>query len=410
MKTKLMPSIVLGSICLVVALLLSVVNMFTGPVIAKNQEEKANAAFTEILPGAASKQEITLDDSYPEVVTAGYKFDNGYVFQMEVAGYKAGLVILCGIDNEGKVTGMKHIQSGETFGLETELNGAYTGDTLDSAELIIAAGATPNSLTSKAYFNAVKAALQSFVIANGGEVDIRTPEQILQDNCNAALGTTEKTFTRWFATEILTDVDNVYKCDEGIVMIISDKFVGIKNDGTFVNTAKEDGTVSAVGSDEKTVAEAAYALYAGTNLTEIEKPDGAKKSVLKIYVTDTGNYVFDMRASGNGINGEAWSHPSGEYIYFSVCISPEGRIVDVITTAQSESKNYGDVCATDEYTEQFKGAVDSDIVITPEHQSSTSTDLGIISGSTITSNGYQQALKNAFAAFNLLTSEEGGNQ
>ena len=42
-KEKIMPTTVLGAICLVVALLLSVVNMFTGPIIEKAQAEKANA-------------------------------------------------------------------------------------------------------------------------------------------------------------------------------------------------------------------------------------------------------------------------------------------------------------------------------------------------------------------------------
>ena len=58
--------------------------------------------------------------------------------------------------------------------------------------------------------------------------------------------------------------------------------------------------------------------------------------------------------------------PSGEYIEFMVSISKDGKIIDVMTTYQSESKGFGDVCATDEYTEQFRGAVAGDIVITEE--------------------------------------------
>ena len=113
-KSNLMPSIILGCICLVAALLLSVVNKFTAPLIAKKQSEAASGAFAEVLPGATGQEEITLDATYPSIVKAGYKFDNGYVFQMEVTGKASGFVIMVGIDLEGKITGAKVIANQET--------------------------------------------------------------------------------------------------------------------------------------------------------------------------------------------------------------------------------------------------------------------------------------------------------
>lgn len=412
-KSNLMPSVVLGTICITVALLLALVNMITGPIIAQRQNDAANAALLEVLPEGKNFEEIELTDSYPPVITAAYKADGGFVFRASVTGKSSGLVIMCGINSEGKVVATKVIADQETdsydakvFPLLEGTDGKYKDMDLAGFEPYLVSGAT---LTSKAYGEAIKASLQSFVIANGGEVDIRNPEQILQDNCNAALGTEGKVFKRWFATEILVGVKNVYESDSGIVMNVGDNYIGINAEGTAVFSVAADGTVSEVSEEEKATVSTAYALYTETNLTEIAKPDGAKKSVLKVYVTDTGNYVFDMRASGNGINGEEWSHPSGDYIYFSVCISPDGKIVDVVTTKQTESQGYGDACESDEYTEQFKGATADKIVVTPEGTSSSSTDLGIISGSTITSNGYQRALQQAFAAFELLINE-GGNQ
>ena len=113
-KSNILPSLVLGCICLVAALLLSVVNKFTAPIIAKNQSDKALGAFVEVLPGATGKEDITLDERYPATVKAGYKFDNGYIFQMEVTGKNAGLIIICGIDLEGKIVGTKVIADQET--------------------------------------------------------------------------------------------------------------------------------------------------------------------------------------------------------------------------------------------------------------------------------------------------------
>ena len=411
-KSNWMPSLVLGCICIVVALLLSVVNMVTAPIIEAAQSAAANAALLEVLPNGKNFEEIEITSDYPAGVIAGYRADGGFVFQMSVTGKSSGLVIMCGVDAEGKVTGTKVIANEETPGYAAKVfpevegqNGKYTGMDLAGFEPYLVSGAT---MTSRAYGEAIKAALQSAVLAAGGSVDVRNPEQILQDTCNAALGTEGKTFERWFATEYLEGVNNVYTCDAGIVMILGDKYVGVNGEGSPVLTALEDGTTSEVSADDKAVVQAAYALYSGTTLTEVERPTDASKRVTKIEVTATGNYVMYMRAAGNGINGEDYSHPSGEYIEFMVCISADGKIIDVKTTYQSESKGYGDACATDAYTEQFKGATADKIVITPEHESSTSTDLGIISGSTITSNGYQRALQQAFAAFELLT--KGGNE
>lgn len=412
-QSKFYPAIVLSSICIVVALLLSVVNMFTAPVIEANQNASANQALLDVLPGGKDFKELEITEDYPASVTKGWSAEGGYVFQMEVKGYAAGLVIMCGVDSEGKIAGVKHISSNETFGAETQLNIDYTAkaDTLDTLEQLPSSSASGAPETTRAYHEAVKAALQSAILAGGGDVDTRTPEQILQDNCNLAIGTEKKAFERWFATEILVGVKNVYVSDSGVAMLVGDKFIGVDSTGAIVNSVAADGTVEAPSADEAAIVETAYALYSSTSLTEVEVPTGASKRVKKIEITATGNYVMHMEAAGNGINGEEWSHPSGEYIKFMVSISPDGKIIDVKTTYQSESDGWGAYCETDEYTEQFKGAIAGDIVITPEHTSKDSTDLGIISGSTITSNGYQRALKQAFVAFELLTvTEEGGNE
>ena len=411
-QSKFYPAIVLSAICIVVALLLSVVNMFTAPVIEANQIASANKALLEVLPSGKNFEELTLTSDYPSVVTKGWRADGGYVFQMEVKGYASGLVIMCGVDSEGKIAGVKHISSNETFGAETQLNIDYTAkaDTLETLEKLPSSSASGAPETTRAYHEAVKAALQSAILAGGGDVDTRSPEEILQDNCNLALNAENKAFKRWFATEILVGVKNVYVSDDGVAILVADKFIGVDSTGAIVNSVAADGTVEAPSAEDAAVVEAAYALYSTTSLTEVAVPEGASKRVKKIEVTATGNYVMYMEAAGNGINGEEWSHPSGEYIEFMVSISPDGKIIDVKTTYQSESDGWGAYCETDEYTEQFKGALDGDIVITPEHSSKDSNDLGVISGSTITSNGYQKALKQAFAAFELLTSEEGGNE
>ena len=206
MKTKIMPIAVLSAICVVVALLLSVVNMFTAPVIQAAADNKANETLVVVLPEGTDFEAIDLTTvTLPATVTKAYRETNGkgYVFEVTTSGYASGLVVMCGIDAEGKIAGTKYTASSETYGFEKLLDGAYNGMSMDNAELVIAAGASPASKTSKGYYDAVEAALQSFIIMGGGSVDLRDEATIIQDNCNLALGSEGKTFEKWFATEVI---------------------------------------------------------------------------------------------------------------------------------------------------------------------------------------------------------------
>ena len=406
MKKNIMPSLVLGCICIVVALLLSLINSITAPIIESAQNAAANEALLVVLPEGKNFEEITLDGSYPASITKGYKADGGFVFQANVTGKSSGLIILIGIDTEGKIVGTKVIADQETDSYDALVfpslegtEGSYKGMDLDNFAPYLVTGAT---LTSKAYGEAVKAALQSFVLANGGEVDTRTPEQILQDNCNTALGTTGVEFTKWFATEVVEGVDAVYvaKDNSGRVFVIGETFVGVKADGTLA---------AAPDANEATVL-AANTVIENSTVTEItELPTGIdKKIVLKAYVTASGNYVFDLKASGfaNYSYEEGYSDVEVP-IYISVSIDPEGKIIACTTTEQYESKGYGDACGTDEYVDKWSGVSSEDVVISKGPIGKDNTDVGAIAGATITTKGYQKAIKAAFTAFEKLT-ENGG--
>ena len=403
------PVVVLSSICLVVALILALINSVTGPIIQEAQNQAANAALLEVLPNGANFEELSLDESYPSAITKGYKADGGFVFQTSVAGKSSGLIIMIGIDTEGKVVGTQVIADQETdsydinvFPLVQGTDGAYKGMSLDSFEPVLVSGAT---LTSKAYSEAVKAALQAFTIANGGEVDIRTPEQILQDNCNAALGSEGAVFTKWFATEVLEGVDAVYETEGGRVFVIGESFIGVKADGTVVD----------IGSADASVITAAYDAVSNSALEEVTTlPEGINaKTVKKVYVTDSGNYVFELVAKGYQA---LFDYGNGAVINIRLSISADGAIIDCLTTSQEESQGFGDACATEEYYEQYRGATAADIVVSVKEPdghsdqiSPDNDDIGVIASATFTTYGYQKAVKAAFEAFELILNE-GGNQ
>ena len=183
-KKAIMPIVVLVAICVIVAALLGAVNMLTAPRIAEKEAEKANAALLVVLPGAKNFEKLdTEGKGYPKEVKSAYKADKGYVFELSVKG-KEAMTVMCGVDTEGKFVAIDVISDGETpdyknkvFPLMTGENGKYKDKTADTLEPEIVSGAT---LTSNGIFNAVKASLDAYTVANGGELEPTGPDPALQ--------------------------------------------------------------------------------------------------------------------------------------------------------------------------------------------------------------------------------------
>ncbi|MBR4033956.1 MAG: hypothetical protein IKJ04_04035, partial [Clostridia bacterium] len=137
------PTLVLSCICMVVALLLSAINMVTGPIIEAQRNAAANSALLEVMPDGTDFEEITdlAALGLPESVTNAYKETSGkgYVFRVVSTGYKSGMVIMVGVNSEGKVTGSKCLETQDTFGKEPEIDNTYNGQSL--------ADFTPNLIT-----------------------------------------------------------------------------------------------------------------------------------------------------------------------------------------------------------------------------------------------------------------------
>ena len=167
MMSKIKPTLVLGIICLIVALLLSSVNSVTSPIIKAAQDAKVQETLVQVLPDG--KNFVKLDDisDFPDIIDAIYTEDGGgYVFQLTVTGYKPGFVIMCGINADGVVTGAEYTISKETNGAENGLGAKYVGATNETVTAEIIGGSTK---TSEAYYEAIKTALESFEILTGKE-------------------------------------------------------------------------------------------------------------------------------------------------------------------------------------------------------------------------------------------------
>ena len=401
-KNKIMPTVVLVAICVAAALLLSVINYFTAPIIKEREENAKFDALLNVLPDGSDFKSLEITESYPTSVSSGYSANGGFVFEVKGMGRNGEIVVMVGIDADGKIVGTEVISESESAGYGDKVyaavegtSGAYNGMDATNFAPHIVAGAT---LTSNGFAQAIDAALKAYVVANGGEVDNRTPEEILQDSCNAALGTEGKTFERWFATEKIDGVNAVYETEGGRVFVIGDSFIGVKADGT---VATEDVDAETA---EKLIA--ANALISASALTELDLPEGTKKTVLKVSVTTGGSYVIDMVTQGSYSSKGGWAHGDGKDIYFTVSITADGEIIDVVTTADSESKGYGDTCATEEFYAGIRGATREAILdlnfstIAPDDYADQipagSTGPAVIAGATFTTVYYQRALLDAF--------------
>ena len=389
-KFDLKPTLVLSAICVVIVALLAVVNMITAPVIEAQQNAAANAALLEVLPEGKNFEELDLGTyTLPTSIQKAWKADGGYVIQSVVTGYKDGLIIMCGIDSEGKIAGAKYIQSNETLGAENGLGDRFVGHTKDTITVDIVAGSTAK-LTTNAYYQAIEDSLTAAVILGGGTADLRTPEQILQDNCNAALGTQDVTYTKWFRVEIVEGVDEIYTANDAYVFMIGETFIGYDKDGN-LKTEGVDATAL-----EK--ASAAYEIIRQSTRTKVEElPENMPKRFVEAYMTASGNYVITTKGAGYGINGE-W-HASGEYITVRVALTADGTIIATEIVSAKETDNIGGAAlANPDFVGAFVGK---------DKEGAQGVDT--IAGATLTTQGYKSAIKTAFDALELLTAE-GGNE
>ncbi len=375
------------SICVVVTLLLALTNELTAPIIEQNQNSAANAAFLEVMPQGRNFEAVDLSGfELPATVTEVHKETEGlgYVLKLTTNGYGSDMVILCGIGTDGVVQGAVCLSSNETLGKEKTYGENFTGQNAEGVEAVdVIAGATK---TTEAYKNAVKDALNAVIILGGGDVDIRTEEEILADNLAQALPAGEGAFTKVFITEAISGIDAVYAADNasGYVCVIGEQFIGVDANGAVITEGVENAQMIT-----DTIAVIKASVLKPIDLTAY--PDLAA-TVVSAHKTASGNFVLETKGAGYGIKGGNEYHPaSGEYIIVRVAISADGKILDCITVSEAETDGLGDACANESFYGQFDGKTEADY-----------TEIDGISGATMTTDGYKQAIQRAFDAVAIL--------
>lgn len=382
---------ILVAICTVVALLLAVTNQFTAPIIEKNSAAAADKALLEVMPDGTGFEPVDLSTyTLPSTVTEAYKETSGkgHVIKLTTTGYGTGMVIMCGVSADNKVTGAVCLSSNETLGKEKEYGVNFTGKDAAGVEATDTIGGA--TMTTGAYKNAIKDALNAVLILGGGEADLRSPEEIFADNMNEALPAANGEFTKLVVADDNHAIDFIYAANNGTgyVYVIEDK--------TFVVVGAAGNVVPAdIDADTAARAQAAAALAIAQTTVDTTN-SGINENITAVQKTAAGNYIIQINGLGFAYFGDESHYVPGKNIPIQICavISPEGVMLNCLTISQQESKGYGAVCGEESYYGQFDGKTID-----------TYKEVDGIAGATITTNGYMKAIERCFKAVEIL---EGG--
>lgn len=396
-KKSLKDVIVLLVICVVFTGILAATNAITAPIIAGRLNAAAGEAYKVVMPDAKDFKDVDLTQyAFPSTVkevkeeTSGI----GYVVKLENKGYADGLMLVVGLTRDAKVINVSVVANNETpskVGTLLTDNGYnlnFQGKDLDGAQAVdTVAGVT---YTTRAYRDMVVDAINSVKILGGEQVDARPESEKFQSALEAALPEANGVFTKYFKVEIIEGIDSIYVADNGAGYVC---VIGTDSTGTFIGVGA-DGV--ALGENENNaVAETAIAKVMATKLTELQKSDydGIHRRVQSIHVTDSGNYIFEIKCDGHGVKGDpTHEHASGERYIIKVCISADGIIIDSQTLEHSETPTWGGPQLED-------GAFNANFIGKNETESGA---VDIVAGTTNTTAGYKEAILRCFAAYQII--------
>ena len=393
MKKNIMPTVVLSTILVVVSLLLSVVNMITGPIIEAQRNAAANEALLVVFPDGQGFEEMNIAEmGLPEAITNVYKETSGkgYVFRVTSTGYKSGMVIMVGISSEGKIIGSQCI--------ETQDNGQSISDFVPN----MISGAT---LTSKGYRDAVNIALQSFVLATGGKLD---PAIELE----AMIPTLAPGFTNPSAVEASGNIKKVLKAsnDAGFAYIMPD------GEETFLVLVNATGGAAAydVEGNDVTSAHEAIVAEAKAHAAANQKDyvEALNKKITSLYADATELTTLEISTFNTVVSAVSFKSEGNEYFgFYSRSVGFHQMDVYFIidangAIAKMDAKQF---IFEEEYFMSFGG------MDTPAYKEgfvgitidSWTGDQAIIATATMTSNAVKQSTEDSFDAFNSI---KGGSE
>ncbi len=377
--------------------------------IAESKDsEKNNTSrhpeFKEVLDGKYYGEVDITSLDLPSAVTKAYKETKGkgYVFEITVTGYRPNLVILCGVDADGKIAGMKHIATNDTFGKESELNGAYIGQTMDTLTPIIISGAT---MTSNAYKDAVTAALTASTLLSGGKLnDSIVLEEIFK--------TVAPEFSNNEALEGTGNITKIFKTknDIGFAYIVK------SGDSSLLAVVNASGACKVYNTEgaDVTADNAAVAAEATTHAKANQKSftDDLNSKIAEFYQNATDITPIEISTFNTVAAAASFKVNGADYYgFYSRSIGFDQMDVYFVldangAIAKMDAKQF---IFEEEYYSTF-GGMDVGAYKTGFEGATFETwtgDAAVIATATKTSDAMKQSTADVFAAFNAI---KGGNR
>ena len=387
MKNNIKSTLVLVSICAVMAVLLALTNAITAPIIEKNRQAAANEALLVVMPDGEGFEKIEDLSAYtlPATVTEVYKEKNGgYVITLTTSGYGSDMVIMCGIKADGTVSGAVCLSSSETLGHEKTYGEKFTGKDATGVDAVdTISGATK---TTQAYKNAIKDAINTAIILGGGKADLRTEEEIFAENLTAALPAGNGDFFKKVIVNKENVIDFIYEATNqtGYVYVIDKLFVAIDVNGEVITEGVSEEIAALAKAKAELAIDQTMVDTAGTDINQ---------NVTMVQKTADGRYVLNVNGLGFAYFGDdhVYQPPRNIPIEICVVISSEGKILKCLTVSHEESAGFGATCGQESYYGQFDGKTLDDY-----------KEVDAINGATITTNGYMKAIERALEAVKIL--------
>lgn len=401
--------VVLGSICLAVALLLSSVNMITSPLIAEAELKAADEAFYEVLPDATEFETVQLEAGVPGSVVEMRKDKGGSGYALKLTASssfsQSPLSFVIGIGSDGLITEISFINYAETKGSAEEFKAIFEGK--DSSAADVLAGATYSTAAIKgAIADAYTVLAQYGGIEQSDEQKLAAVYDKLMPNAKDATGA-----YKFEAVEAeLGSADGIeftaaYTPSNKIGYIITANVsdvavaVGINAFGKAYavydldgNDLTDDAAYSELKSKAEALLEPIYRSDEKRNLrslgTMISETASAESVCLEnvtstvvgaFKITDKGSESYALIAQPIGYGGT---------IKLCYILGQDGDIVAFKVMSHNESEYYGDKIGKSEYSDRQTGNI---------------SELGeqdmLVTGATVTSNAMKLALNDIKAAF-----------
>ena len=383
-----MPPLVLTVIAAVVTGALVATESITTPIIEQQAAAAADAARAVVLPAADSFNQLTVDEM-PEGGVDVYEATNGsgYVVTAQAKGYGGMLKVMVGIDSNGLITGTEVLENNETQGLGSKVSehafmDQYIGKD-SNLEGIEAIGGT--TISSNAFTKAVRIAYEVYGQAAGVEI-AGVEREPISDEVKAELLPNVTSFQK-YAVE-----GEAYRAgNEGYIIVTTS--AGFAGDVTTAIGLDNNGAITGV-------------VFTETSETQDYGEQYTRNSWKTAQVGKTSADELDM-ISGATITGDALKQNFAQA--FELLPTLADASLEYVGTAEGYNGTMTVAVGIDstgaitsvrlvESGDDFASKV-SDEAFTSQFVGKTSTDgISTISGATVSSTAFIEAVNNALAA------------